>query len=86
MTVFLNEWQDYRSRDGTGGNRIYARLFAHRFRCPVKFRVVKQESAIRLQSSGKHDAKCHVVEHVRRGLRHDQRAAVEGVVSAWRAS
>ena len=68
-------WQDYRSRDGTRGNRIYGCPFAGRFGCPVKFRIEKLDGAIRLQSSGKHDANSHAVEHVQRGLHHDQRAA-----------
>ena len=75
-------WQDYRSRDGTRGNRIYGCPFAGRFGCPVKFRIEKLDGAIRLQSSGKHDANSHAVEHVQRGLHHDQRAAIENIVRA----
>ena len=75
-------WQDYRSRDGTRGNRIYGCPFAGRFGCPVKFRIEKLDGAISLQSSGKHDANSHAVEHVQRGLHHDQRAAIENIVRA----
>ena len=46
--------------------------------CPVKFE--KLDGAIRLQSSGKHDANSHAVKHVQRRLHHDQRAAIENIV------
>jgi hypothetical protein len=75
-------WRDYKSRDGTHGNKIYVCPFARRFGCNVRFRVENLDGEIRLLSSGKHDANSHAVEHVQRGLSHDQRAAIESVARA----
>ena len=73
--------QDYKTRDGSGGNRIYVCPFANLCNCGVRFRVVKQDSVWRLQIDGKHDADSHAVDNSR-GMRLEQRAAVQSVARA----
>ena len=73
--------QDYKTRDGSGGNGIYVCPFANLCNCGVRFRVVKQDSVWRLQIDGKHDADSHAVDNSR-GMRLEQRAAVQSVARA----
>ena len=79
---FLFDLQDYKSRDGSGGNRIYVCPFDNRCGCPVRFRVVKLNNEIRLQSYGKHDAESHSVDSSRQGLDLQQRASIERIARA----
>ena len=79
---FFFDLQDYKSRDGLGGNRIYVCPFENRCGCRVRFRVVKLCNEIRLQSVGKHDAESHSVDNSRQGLDLEQRATVERIARA----
>ena len=80
--IFLFVLQDYKSRDGSGGNRIYVCPFDNRCGCRVRFRVVKLNNEIRLQSDGKHDAESHSVDNSRQGLDLEQRASLERIARA----
>ena len=78
---FLFDLQDYKSRNGSGGNRIYV-CFNNRCGCRVRFRGLNLDNEIRLQSDGKHDAESHSVDNSRQGLDLEQRATVERIARA----
>ena len=80
--IFLFVLQDYKSRDGLGGNRIYVCPFKNRCGCRVWFRGLKLDNGIRLQSDGKQDAESHSVDNSRQGLDLQQRATVERIARA----
>jgi hypothetical protein len=77
--------QDYKSRDGTGGHRIYVCPFSNLCNCPVRFRIVNHGCVTRLQIDGKHDANSHAADHSR-GLNLKQRAAVQSSIYSYSAS
>ncbi len=62
---------------------LYACPYANRCRCPVKFRVVKNEKELRevlLYTFDKHTPESHLVDHSSRGLKLPQKGAVQAAV------